>query len=1799
VINPTLFDNRRATVRAGILLLIVMFVAGGLAGPAFAWLDEPQFRRDLEALTAHPTRVIGSPGYDAATQYLEEQLSALPGVEWRRHEYTVMVPVTQSATMTLPAGGVVDIYPFWPAHIRHNSTPPEGITGRLVYVRNADFDDLQPASLAGQIAVLETSAEDKWRQAVYFGARALIVLGTDKTTNLDLRHHELTVPVNIPRFYLPPGELADQLRNGQIAQAVTLQAQVTWERRVARNYYALVQSPLLAAVNRLPQSARWALGRSMNIAPADYQPTTAPAALMFSVPFESSGLVPDLAKGASQAVQTAAGLALLRDLSRQPLNRPVVVFFSGGDSIQFLGMRNMFMALSDVPAHWRRELAELGVSQARTAEHLRRIRQIGPNPRDLNPTADRELIDRIVKIIETDAMFVQEELFRLRTVSAADRTQEMIDREQQLQDRQAFLSRVRFAFQQRTQNLTDELLEDGREYVRRTEERLARLIGDYQARQTELETRIELYRWLADRLYRDPDPSPRTNNSRLIELQVALDLSDQGVRVGPMYWGWFQRSGNISQLQSYRDWFRRVEDRFRENPQSHPWYGQVMAWLDLEPLSGVRAPQSWLCASMPIGSEMAPAWGVPGFSMITLDDLRLRRDTPADTLESIDLDSILTQLHAVRTLFWNAWNDPRFRGPVEQRWQRNSWIGQVVSPAAGRPVPDLPREGFLATYYYVHNTRKIPNLFVQPYTMGIRRNEVRDSDAEGYYRFEGLPRLGHQLFAQQVYRIDRPSGAITASSDLGKQAGDVRLFVDIRQQEISPVRSLVFNCTEFSLVGLYDPRFLQDLGELLPLDARRNAEPQRFNFMLAGQLLAGYVEPGMRSYLVFRYGRVGNRLILVNMIDPDEALRLELREERGLARGFDVPQLDAIEPLALVTARDFWRLNSIRLSDYRRAGVSSPLIDDLQQQSSEQLSAARQAYLADSGAEVVRDANGAWANQARVYSAAEDMARDVIRAAIFLLLLCVPFAFCMERLLIGTPNIYRQIGFMFLFFGIMTAALWSFHPAFKISASPLIIILAFAIIFMSVVVISVVYSKFDTELKRIRSGRGSAESASFARASVLMSAVLLGIANMRKRKFRTALTSVTIILITFAVLAFTSTTRYLDTTTLPTGVATEYEGLMLRQRGFRPMPAVVTANLQVVLGDQQNLVERWWNINASDPKDQVHVIAVQRGQRGAAINEQRGSAAPGEMAERTAPERPRLFASQAVLGLSPGESQLSRIADVIGPRDFARLENGERDIIYFSRSIAERLAVQRGDFVKLGGMDLEVAGLFDANAFDQQVTMLSGEPIAPLQYAAGALDAGGRRLDAAGAEDLDLDPEATAGELAGAYEHLPATQFVIVPAEISRMLPNARLRSIGLRLEPGDEIRRMGEVAMDLSGVLRERHDAEAMVELRGMLSALEGRTDAKRVHRELAAVVQRLEENPEQRVRAADDLHGVGLRLREFDPVKEVSDELAKRFAIAIFAGYPDGVRMVAASNLASVSGAGQVAIPMAIAGLIIFNTMMGSIAERRREIHVYTSLGLAPMHVGALFVAEAMTYGLIGAVFGYVIGQGAGTALLQLGWLGGATLNYSGTSAILTMGLILVVVLLSALVPARLASKIAAPSIERTWKVPLPKGDEIIAALPFTINKTAADGALAYLAEYFDAHQEGSIGRFSAGNVEAFSFEDDQGRLSRGLKTVIWLTPFDLGVRQHLMLLIHPGQFQDIYEVQVVLQRLSGDDGSWYRMNRTFLTELRKQFLQWRSLSPQRMLEYVEESHRLFQEREQRGGRPAAAVSTPGTLV
>ena len=110
-------------------------------------------------------------------------------------------------------------------------------------------------------------------------------------------------------------------------------------------------------------------------------------------------------------------------------------------------------------------------------------------------------------------------------------------------------------------------------------------------------------------------------------------------------------------------------------------------------------------------------------------------------------------------------------------------LPQVVGTAVGRPVPDLPREGFLATYYYAKtDIKKIPELRGPDhlaYTLGVRRSEVRDCDAEGRYHFEGIPKLAATsetellMFAIRAYRVAPNTGEITGCSDVGRQSADL------------------------------------------------------------------------------------------------------------------------------------------------------------------------------------------------------------------------------------------------------------------------------------------------------------------------------------------------------------------------------------------------------------------------------------------------------------------------------------------------------------------------------------------------------------------------------------------------------------------------------------------------------------------------------------------------------------------------------------------------------------------------------------------------------------------------------------------------------------------------------------------------------------------------------------------------------------------------------------------------------------------------------------------------------------------
>jgi len=259
------------------------------------------------------------------------------------------------------------------------------------------------------------------------------------------------------------------------------------------------------------------------------------------------------------------------------------------------------------------------------------------------------------------------------------------------------------------------------------------------------------------------------------------------------------------------------------------------------------------------------------------------------------------------------------------------------------------------------------------------------------------------------------------------------------------------------------------------------------------------------------------------------------------------------------------------------------------------------------------------------------------------------------------------------------------------------------------------------------------------------------------------------------------------------------------------------------------------------------------------------------------------------------------------------------------------------------------------------------------------------------------------------------------------------------------------------------------------------------------------------------------------------------------------------------------------------VLNTMMGSVYERFHEIGIYSSVGLAPGHISWLFIAESCVYSVLGVVAGYLTGQVVAKMLIEFGLLAGFTLNYSSLSAVTSSLLVMAVVMLSSIYPAHKASQMAVPDVTRKWKLPAPEGDHWDFEFPFTVAGNEVLGLSVFLIGYFDSYSEESIGTFYTDGARMDSLEAENG-MGYTISMNIWLAPFDLGVSQHVVFTAKPEVEHNIYAVTLKIQRLSGEDASWRRVNQRFMNVIRKQFLIWRTVDAEAKEDYRGQGEELL---------------------
>jgi ABC-type lipoprotein release transport system permease subunit len=326
----------------------------------------------------------------------------------------------------------------------------------------------------------------------------------------------------------------------------------------------------------------------------------------------------------------------------------------------------------------------------------------------------------------------------------------------------------------------------------------------------------------------------------------------------------------------------------------------------------------------------------------------------------------------------------------------------------------------------------------------------------------------------------------------------------------------------------------------------------------------------------------------------------------------------------------------------------------------------------------------------------------------------------------------------------------------------------------------------------------------------------------------------------------------------------------------------------------------------------------------------------------------------------------------------------------------------------------------------------------------------------------------------------------------------------------------------------------------------------------------------------AGGQLKNIAVKPADTNEISNIAANLTDRFSLAIFTGEKDGVWLYNISDTMNYSGVPNIIIPLLISVLIVLNTMISSVYERKGEIAVYTSVGLAPSHVGFLFVAEAMALAVISVVIGYLVAQVSAAFLSTTQLWAGITVNYSSMAGIAAMVLVMVVVLVSVLYPARVAARIAIPDVNRTFRLPAPVNNQIEVTLPFLMKYREHESIGGFIYNYLVSHRDISHGIFSTGPVEVVfscsTVEEIRKMVAESdtpselkclhLRANVWLAPFDFGIMQTVDIQFCPAlEGEDFLEIKLTLHRQSGESAVWQRISTSFLHEVRKQLLIWRS--------------------------------------
>lgn len=1330
--------------------------------------------------------------------------------------------------------------------------------------------------------------------------------------------------------------------------------------------------------------------------------------------YDSTSYVTGKSPGADEAVSIANLLKLAEQFSQNPPQRSILLVATSGHAQALHGMRDLIWSLQERTKglrDFRRELNNV-VKQSNSSIEL--INSLSfPLPQDSE--RDQKLVTAIADDLKLQVDLISRKLMNLRLEKSTETSNKQF-----IDD----LAAHRFALRKLSwRSSFHDMSADEQELLTGLLPAMIttmnRRIDDSKAQLKSLESALEFR---------------KLTREFTIESILSLHLSSHGEGIGGFHRGWLYR---LRTRINRTGIFSTIAD-ILEGAAPEP-VGSARYINSLRP-DRMRSWDSYFLDKPFLGGEVSSLAGYIGVSLATIGDARSLWGTPWDTADKINWSYLDDQLKLLTTMVQAVSEAPALHADLFPRNGFSSLTGKANLLLQGELFADFPADRTTLLSY-----QGIAKLYATV-------------NSNGTFIYKGIADSKNVLdkLIIEGYRFDEKSGEVVWAIDKN-ETGKNNYRIKILRRAMK-TRLVMFACRETTIFDLLEPRSLDFMTKLYLFDGRRDAPPQRYWYSRIDTresiISSIYLEPGSWLKLTLSDNVLTRRLILSNGT-----------KEAPLGFGYPVNEYPQINNTIFRAALDAWTLLGPRIINLESHGIYDERINTLRERGLTSLALSVRNLEELNYTEFREAAAESLALAARVYDQIEKTQKDVLFGVLFYIALFVPFAFCMERFLFGYANIYKRIVAFILILAGLILIIYNVHPAFDLAYSPMVVILAFFIIGLSLMVTLIIFFRFEEEMILLQRHSSQMSAAEISRWKAFVAAFFLGVSNLRRRRIRTILTCSTLIILTFTIMSFTTVKSNQQENRLFFQPDAPYQGILLKKLNWRSMPSQATGILEGSMRAISNPAPRVW----LESNDQTRSVQVPL---------------------RNGASRTML---QGLIGLSHHEAEVTGLNTLLSSgRWFTATDYNS---IILSDSSAAELGVsvtpETSPTILLWGMEFSVIGTFPGETLDRTYD-LDGEPLTPVTFPDDT------------SEDLsDIEYEALESgddirSFQSRYTHVPAAATAIIPST-TLLSMGGNLKNVAIRPSPGTDI--------------------------------------------------------------------------------SEIASHLVDRFKLAIFSGTEDGVWLYNISDTMAYSGVPNIIIPLLISILIVLNTMISSVYERKNEIAIYTSVGLAPSHVGFLFVAEAMALAVISVVLGYLVAQVSAALLAGTSFWEGITVNYSSMAGVAAMILVICVVLISVIYPSRVAARIAIPDVNRSFTLPEPVEDSISVMLPFFMKHDEHESVGGFLYSFFSGHQDISHGKFSTGPVELIYACANVNEISNAIKThddpssfhcvhlrtKVWLAPFDFGIMQRVDIQFCPARDNhDYLEIKITMLRESGEDGQWQRISKRFIHELRKQLLIWRSMDP-----------------------------------